>query len=117
MVELLDIYPTLCEVADLPVPKHCEGKTLLPLLENPHRKWSDLACSQYRKGKVIGRSIRTDRYRFTIWEKPNDVVGIELYDHEKDPQGNVNLAASPENRKLVREMMQLHHSKWPESKR
>ncbi len=113
LVELLDIYPTLCEAVGLPVPKHCEGKSLLPLLENPQRQWSELACSQYRKGKVIGRSIRTNRYRFTIWEKSNDVVGIELYDHEKDPQGNMNLAASPENKKLVQEMTRLHRSKWP----
>ena len=112
--ELLDIYPTLCDAAGLPVPKHCEGKSLLPLLENPQREWSELACSQYRKGKVIGRSIRIDCYRFTIWEKPNDMVGIELYDHEKDPQGNVNLAASPENKKRVADMTKLHRRKWPE---
>jgi arylsulfatase A-like enzyme len=114
LVELLDIYPTLCEAAGLPVPKHCEGKSLLPLLDNPNREWNGLACSQYLKGKVIGRSIRTDRYRFTLWESPGDVVGIELYDHEKDPQGNINLAASPENKKLVREMTKLHRSKWPQ---
>lgn len=112
LVELLDIYPTLCEAAGIPVPKHCEGKSLLPLLENPNCEWSEIAYSQLRDGKVIGRSIRTERYRFTLWENPDGVVGIELYDQEKDPQGNINLAASPENEKLVQQMTKLHREKW-----
>ena len=116
LVELLDIYPTLCAATGLSTPKQCEGQSLLPLMENPNRKWSKIAYSQYRKGKVVGRSIRTDRYRFTIWEKPGGEVGIELYDYDKDPQGNVNLAASPENKKLVREMTQLHRREWPKGK-
>lgn len=117
LVELLDIYPTLCEAAGLPVPEHCEGKSLLPLIENPERKWSEVACSQFRKGKVIARSIRTERYRFTLWEhEAGELKGVELYDYEDDPQGNVNLAASPENKKLVRKMTELHCDKWPESK-
>ena len=112
LVELLDIYPTLCEAAGIPIPKHCEGKSLLPLLENPNREWSEIAYSQLREGKVIGRSIRTERYRFTLWENPDGVVGVELYDQEKDPQGNINLAASPENEKLVQQMTKLHREKW-----
>ena len=109
---MLDIYPTLCEAAGIPIPKHCEGKSLLPLLENPNREWSEIAYSQLREGKVIGRSIRTERYRFTLWENPDGVVGVELYDQEKDPQGNINLAASPENEKLVQQMTKLHREKW-----
>ena len=66
-----------------------------------------------RKGKVMARSIRTDRYRFTLWEKPNELVGTELYDYKNDPQGNVNLAALPENKKLVKQMTRLHREMWP----
>jgi arylsulfatase A-like enzyme len=114
LVELLDIYPTVCEAAGLKIPKHCEGQSLLPLLQNPRRSWSEVACSQFRKGKVIGRSIRTDRYRFTLWEKKKgELVGTELYDHQKDPQGNINLAASPENERLVEKMTRLHRKQWP----
>jgi len=113
LVELLDIYPTLCEAASLPVPKHCEGRSLLPLLRNPDQEWSECAFTQYRKGKVIGRSIRTDRYRFTLWEhESGELKGVELYDQQNDPQGNVNLAASPENEKLVQQMTKLHREKW-----
>lgn len=114
LVELLDIYPTLCEATGLKTPKHCEGKSLLPLLNNPKRNWNEFSCSQFRKGRVIARSIRTDRFRFTLWEKgKGNVEGIELYDYDKDPQGNVNLAASPENKKLVNKLTKLHRDEWP----
>ena len=114
LVELLDIYPTLCEATGLKTPEHCEGKSLLPLLKNPKRGWSTFACSQFRKGKVIARSIRTERYRFTLWENGKDnLQGIELYDYKKDPQGNVNLAESPEHKKLVKKLTKLHRDEWP----
>jgi arylsulfatase A-like enzyme len=113
-VELLDIYPTLCEAAGLAIPRHCEGKSLLPLVRNPGSVRNRPAFSQYRKGGVIGRSIRTDRYRFTLWEKEGGHrVGTELYDCRSDPQGNVNLAASPENSRLVEKMTRLHRKEWP----
>jgi iduronate 2-sulfatase len=117
VVELLDIYPTLCEAAHLPVPEHCEGQSLLPLLKDPDATWGHFACTQLRKGKVIGRSIRTDRYRFTLWEKKGERVGTELYDQQEDPQGNVNLAAASKNKNLVRKMTKLHRDKWPAPER
>jgi iduronate 2-sulfatase len=114
LVELLDIYPTLCAATGLRIPEHCEGKSLLPLLKAPGRSWSEFSCSQFRKGKVMARSIRTDRYRFTLWEKgSNEVEGKELYDYKKDPEGNVNLADSPENKKLVQKLIRLHRDQWP----
>jgi iduronate 2-sulfatase len=114
LVELLDIYPTLCGAAGLKTPEHCEGKSLLPLVEAPGRAWSEFACSQFRKGNVIARSIRTDRYRFTLWEKGwGHIEGVELYDYINDPEGNVNLAASPENDQLVKKFTRLHRKEWP----
>ena len=47
LVELVDIYPTLCELAGVPLPNHLEGKSFVPLLEEPHQKWKDAAFSQY----------------------------------------------------------------------
>jgi arylsulfatase A-like enzyme len=114
LVELLDIYPTLCEAAGVNVPNHCEGRSLIPLIKAPERSWSEFSSSQFRKGKVVARSIRTDRYRFTLWEKgKGNVEGIELYDYKNDPDGNVNLVASPENKRLVEKMTKLHRSEWP----
>ena len=47
LVELIDLYPTLCELADLPRPGHLSGKSLVPLLDEPKRQWSNHAISQF----------------------------------------------------------------------
>jgi iduronate 2-sulfatase len=47
LVELVDIYPTLCELADIPKPDHLEGKSFAPLMDNPSLKWKQAAFSQY----------------------------------------------------------------------
>jgi iduronate 2-sulfatase len=47
LVELIDLYPTLCELADLPRPAHLAGKSFVPLLDEPERKWKKHAISQF----------------------------------------------------------------------
>ena len=47
LVELIDIYPTLCELADIPKPEHIAGKSFAPLLDDPEREWKDFALSQF----------------------------------------------------------------------
>jgi len=114
LVELVDIYPTVCAAAGLPIPGHCEGKSLLPLVGNPKAPWTDIAFTQLQRGKVMGRSIRTDRFRFTLWEQEDGtLVGCELYDQQNDPQGNVNLAGHPDWQDQVRELTSLHRKQWP----
>lgn len=88
---------------------------LKPLLLDPrHQPWKDVALSQYPRGNFIGRSLRTDRYRFTVWEEKDSrrVEGIELYDHSADPDENTNVAQAPENARLVNEFMERHRILW-----
>ena len=114
LVELVDLYPTICDAINVPVPEHCEGKSLIPLIGDPSMKWSEMAFSQLQRGNVMGRSIRTDRYRFTIWEEENGkIVGRELYDMEKDPEGNVNLAVRDNMQALVSKLTLQHRNNWP----
>jgi len=47
LVELIDMYPTLCDLAGVGIPNHLEGTSFAPLLENPNRKWKTAAFSQY----------------------------------------------------------------------
>ncbi|MFK5924723.1 MAG: sulfatase [Verrucomicrobiota bacterium] len=115
LVEFVDIYPTLCELADLPLPDFLEGTSFAPLLDKPTQEWKSAAFSQYPNQSHMGRSIRTDRYRFTRWTKagkPEMVGGLELYDHKTDPQENVNIANLPENAELVKKLTEKLSSGW-----
>lgn len=113
LAEFVDIYPTLCELAGLPVPDGLEGTSLVPLFEAPDRPIKTAAFSQYPRKKLMGHSIRTDRYRYTEWSEGNKKPeGVELYDHRTDPGENVNLANRPECRPIVAELAKKLHDGW-----
>jgi len=94
LTEFVDIYPSLCELSGLDTPRHCEGTSFVPLIENPARSWKTAAFSQYPRGKVMGYSMRTERYRYTEWQdrKTKKPLARELYDHVNDPAENANIA-------------------------
>ena len=95
LVELLDLYPTLCDLTALPTPNQCEGSSLLPLLKDSQAPWTDLAYSQYpRHGGVVGYSVKSPYARYTEWrsKKTNAIIAREYYDHQLDPSENLNLA-------------------------
>lgn len=110
LVELVDIYPTLAELCGLPVPEGLEGTSLVPVMNAPDRPRKGAAFSQYPRGKAMGHSMRTDRFRYTEWAEPGKpAIGVELYDHQKDPNENVNLAGRPEHKELIEQLStQLH---------
>ena len=113
--EFIDIFPSLCELSGLEIPKQLDGKSLVPVMKNPTVKVKDFSVSQYPRsgnyeelnrlgfadGKFMGYSIRTDRYRYTIWMKDNFrstqafnkelMVANELYDYEKDANETINV--------------------------
>lgn len=92
VVEFLDIYPTVAELADLPVSTTLQGRSLMPLLKNAAAPWPYPAFSQVHRG----RSIRTEAWRYTEWgHHGSDDDGIELYDHRHDPLELRNLAGDP----------------------
>lgn len=111
-VELLDIYPTLAQLTGLSA-NGLEGKSLVPLLKNPKATWDKAAYSQVRRstGKpnegpfIMGRSVRTERWRYTEWDDGR--AGIELYDHEKDPDEFTNLAQEAQYKPTVKELAAL----------
>src|SRR5512136_496443 len=103
---MVDIYPTLCDLAAIEPPHPMEGTSLAPLLDDPGRPWKKAAFSQYARGftnRFMGRSMRTDRYRLIEWRDRIDgpLVAVELYDHEKDPDEDVSIAGDPANKELV----------------
>jgi iduronate 2-sulfatase len=104
-VELLDIYPTVAALAGLEAPRGLDGADLSPLLRDPGAPWSRPALTVVQRGRILGRSIRTDRWRFTEWDEGRR--GLELYDHEIDPGETRNLAADPRRAETVDELRRL----------
>lgn len=103
MTETVDLYPTLCELAGLPAPKvpqTLDGRSLLPVLRDPTASIQDHIYHAYPRnvagrGELLGRAIRTSRYRLVEWKKigaPADTADLELYDYETDPLETKNLA-------------------------
>ena len=104
-VELLDLYPTLADLAGLMPPENLEGVSLKPLLENPQASWDRPAYTQVQRPLGPGHSVRTERYRYTEWDFGK--LGQELYDHDTDPQELHNLAADPTQAQTVAQMKAL----------
>lgn len=119
LVELVDVYPTLVDLAGLPLPPHLEGRSFKPLLDNPGQTWKGAAFSQYprRSGKLnlMGYSMRTGRYRLTRWVDVKDhakVDSVELYDEEQDPEENTNIAKDPARKELLEKLTQQWIGGW-----
>ncbi len=106
-VELVDLYPTLADLCGLTPPSGLEGYSLRPLLDNPKAKWDKPAFTQVTRNKeaIMGRSVRTEKYRYTEWNAGKD--GVELYDQEKDPKEYHNLAKDPKYAKVVAKLSPL----------
>ena len=125
LVETVDIYPTLSELAGLPVRPELEGTSFAPLLGEPDRAWKSAAFSVWpvrdrnaagrRADSGLGRSMRTARYRFTEWGAPGSGE-LELYDHDRDPDEHLNLAAEPSNATLVTQLRTQLHAGWRAAK-
>jgi iduronate 2-sulfatase len=105
LVESVDLYPTLCKLAGLPVPKGLDGTSFLQVIKDPAAPTKDAIIHAYPRGKRIGRAVRTARYRLVEWKVPGDDVSkaiYELYDYEADPGENKNLAK--EKPEVVKEL-------------
>ena len=105
-VELVDVMPTLCDLAGVPLPEGtCDGRSLAPvLLPREGEPLEDRpAITEVRHGaKLRGASVRTARYRYTEWN--GGAAGRQLYDHDADPAELSNLSERPEHAATVAEL-------------
>ncbi len=106
MVELVDLFPTLADLCGVPAPAGLAGMSLRPLLNDPTTAWHRPAFTQVlRPGNLMGRTVRTERWRFTEWDEGR--AGTELYDHESDPREYLNLALDSRHAATVENLRRL----------
>ncbi|HZZ27319.1 MAG TPA: sulfatase-like hydrolase/transferase, partial [Pirellulales bacterium] len=107
VVEELDIYPTMCELCGLPKPDGLEGRSLLPLLNNPQAKWDYPAYTIWSEdGKTIqGVGVRTEKWRYAEFDGAK--AGAMLFDETADPQELRNLADDPKYTAVIAELSPL----------
>ncbi|MEP2280950.1 sulfatase [Maribacter sp.] len=111
ITELVDMFPSLCEIAGIEVPSYMQGTSFLPLIKDPKRSWKSAAFSQFhRRPKVsadgnryMGYSINTKEYHYIEWYTwdpktgtKGELTGKELFDRINDPHETVNIAGNKE---------------------
>ncbi|WP_282014669.1 sulfatase [Marinifilum flexuosum] len=112
--EFLDLFPTLCDLANIETPDHLDGKSLLPVLKDPKKELKPYAVSQFQRGKAEGYAFRSERYRYVVWVKnmfrnpsqfSKDLISVEeLYDYKKDPLETRNVVNEKKYRKVKQQM-------------
>ncbi|MEO1979121.1 MAG: sulfatase [Fuerstiella sp.] len=128
LVELVDLYPTLCDVADIPIPVDMEGTSLKPLLLDGRKEWKSAAFSQFHRapritpdgGRYMGFSMVTSKYHYVQWRNWNHITGVarkeivanELYDLQADPDENTNIANLEKNKQLIVQLSSQLNRGW-----
>jgi arylsulfatase A-like enzyme len=120
IIELVDIYPSICEMLKIDLPhEKLEGISFLPLLEDPNKSWKKGAFTVCKQGKYLGKSLRTKSHRYTEWidymdkDDPNAEVSFrEMYNLDKDKLEQNNLADNIEYAPKQKELTQLLKIGW-----
>ena len=106
LTEFIDIYPSLCELASLPLPGHLHGKSFAPLLRQPDLHWKPAAIGRFQNGDTV----RTSRFRFSEYsDGKGKFVSRMMFDHETDPDENVNVSESTGSQKTVQRLASELH--------
>ena len=130
LVELVDLFPSICELAGIEVPDYMQGTSFLPLLEEPERPWKKAAFSQFHRRpgvsadgqRYMGYSINTAEYHYIEWYQwdhrtgtKGDYVKAELYDRLKDPVEKENIAEKEGFEMVVKNMSAQIAAGWREA--
>ncbi|MDV6031814.1 MAG: sulfatase [Phycisphaera sp. RhM] len=110
LIELVDLHPTLSELAGLPIHSGAEGESFAGNVRDPDAPGQDIAISQYPKAGYMGYTIRTKTHRYTEWRplkaKTKQAAVRELYAYGSDGIERVNLADRPEHRPIQESLRQ-----------
>lgn len=114
IVELVDLLPTLCDLWDIKTPLSMEGTSFVPLLDRPERQWKKAAFITSILYSMNARSVRTKSFRYTQWQGSKGRA-TELYDLEKDPWEQNNLAGDTAYSGEQKRMSKLAERGWKEA--
>lgn len=127
LTELVDIFPTVCDLAGVEKAAYFQGTSLTPLFENPDRPWKEAVFSQFRRTvrsskdghEYMGYSMQTQRYHYVEWYRwdnktktRGEYAARELYDHQVDFDETKNIVQHPENAELVKGLSKKLEKGW-----
>lgn len=129
LVELLDLFPTLTELAGLPRPDGLEGISLSPVLQNPASSVKPAAYTQHprpayydrtpsKTPQAMGVSVRTDSVRYTEWRDwlTGNILDRELYAEADEPRETRNVLDQPTLSAAQQRAKELLHERFPLAK-
>lgn len=95
--ELVDVYPTLCELTGIKPPSYIHGKSLTPVMENPTFQLKEEIYTRYKEGEAVVDA----NYSYTEFYRGKTYLGNMLYDLNRDLRQNIDISKQPENAALV----------------
>jgi uncharacterized sulfatase len=104
-VQLLDLYPTLADLAGLSPPPQMEGRSIAPLISKPNANWNFPSFAVVMFQGKLGRSVTTERWHYVEWDEGR--AGSMLLDHQNDPLELKNLADESRFADQIRKMREL----------
>ncbi|MFK8055200.1 MAG: sulfatase [Saprospiraceae bacterium] len=127
LTELIDMFPSLCELAEIEVPDYMQGTSFVPLLDDPNRAWKKAAFSQFHRrprhtadgNRYMGYSINTKEHHYIEWYGWSPKTGTrgkfksaELFDSVNDPTETVNLAGDEKMTALIENLSSQLAAGW-----
>ncbi len=127
-VDLIDMFPTICDLTDNENPNYLQGKSLKPVINNDLSEIKECAVTQFRTGGHMGYAFRDAQYRYTIWMEtttdrtdvidwtPSKIAEEELYDYVNDPLETENLIGKTEYASAKADMLLKAENWWNEQR-
>ncbi len=127
LTELIDMFPTLCDLAGVEKADYFQGTSMVPLIEDPNREWKQAVFSQFRRrsrvskdgNEYMGYSMQTEQFHYIEWyEWDNEtktkgaLKARELYDHEADAEENINVADKVGMENVVEQLSEQLKAGW-----
>jgi len=100
LIESVDLFPTLAELCEVKTPQDIQGSSMVAMLKDPLLPGKEVVYTVVTRGKSLGKAIRTDRWRYSLW--PDG--GEELYDLKTDIEEHQNLASSKQHADILNRM-------------